>query len=222
MRTAFRPKVEGLEAYRLLAVVMPSPNGPAQSAPTATLTLTTDKTSYSAGDPVHMTLTETNNTTQRITFTDGPSADGFYVTQNGATVWRSNAGFQPMFLRLVTLQPGQSLTFSATWDGHSNDAVGNDGPIVTDTFQVHSQVKSGGAKAPPVTITVQPANNASTRTTPVVTTPTTPPVATRTPVFRPITPVARPVPSGPSGSFYGFRPSQWAYRTDLIIGPFGF
>jgi hypothetical protein len=47
-------------------------------------------------------------------------------------------------------------------------------------------------------------------------------VTTATPVFRPITPVARPVPAGPGGSIYGFNPSQWAFRTGLISGPIGF
>jgi hypothetical protein len=155
MRPRFRPTIEPLEAQTLPSGVLPAV-APVSPAP-VTLTLTTDKAEYQSGQPVHMTLTETNTSGHQVTITDGPSVDGFYVTQKGATVWRSNAGAQPMFLRVVDLLPGQSYTLSATWDGHSNDPSGSDGPLLTGTFQVHSQVSFNGAEAPPVTVTIQPA-----------------------------------------------------------------
>src|SRR5207302_3126647 len=58
MRPKFRPGVEQLEAQTL-----PSGLLPAVATPTpvpVTLALTTDQAVYQAGQPVHMTLTETN------------------------------------------------------------------------------------------------------------------------------------------------------------------
>jgi Intracellular proteinase inhibitor len=79
------------------------------------MTLMTDQSSYKLGNPVKMTFTETNTGTQAVQIAVGPSIDGFIIKKNGSPIWRSNSGIQPMFLRLQTLQPGQSLTFSATW-----------------------------------------------------------------------------------------------------------
>ncbi|MGD0044562.1 MAG: hypothetical protein ABSE84_29855, partial [Isosphaeraceae bacterium] len=50
----------------------------------------------------------------------GPSLAGFFVTHNGRGVWASNTGVQPMFILMRTLEPGQSITQSATWNGQSN------------------------------------------------------------------------------------------------------
>jgi hypothetical protein len=90
--------------------------------------LTTDRAFYHAGQTVRMTLTETNITTHPVAVSVGPSIDGFSITHNGAVVYRSNGGMQPMFIMLRTLQPGQSLTLTATWK-----AVGS------GTFVVHNQ-----------------------------------------------------------------------------------
>jgi hypothetical protein len=105
-----------------------------------TMTLTTNQSSYKLGNPVKMTFTETNTSTHAVQVTVGPSIDGFIIKKNGSAVWRSNSGIQPMFLMLKTLQPGQSLTFSATWTAN---AMG--------TFTVvHESAQSG----PSVTFTV--------------------------------------------------------------------
>jgi hypothetical protein len=71
-----RPRVEGLENKALLSGL--------------SVSLTTDKSSYQAGQPISMTLTETNMSNQPITVEDGPSTDGFFVTHDGVTVWSSN------------------------------------------------------------------------------------------------------------------------------------
>jgi hypothetical protein len=156
MRPRFRPAVERLEAQTLPSGLAPLPA--ALPPPPLTLTLATDRTVYQVGQPVHMTLTETNTTGHDVSFADGPSIDGFYVTSGtGATVWRSNAGIQPLFVRLVVLHPGQSYTLQATWDGHPNDPWGNEqtGVTPTGTFQVHTQVSPS---ARPATFTIQSAS----------------------------------------------------------------
>ncbi len=186
MRVKYRPRVERLESYELMTGMMVAPVSVAPAAVTAspiTLTLTTDQSSYSVGQPVHMTLTETNTSSQTVQITDGPSIDGFSVSQNGTTIWRSNAGMQPMFLREVTLNPGQSLTLTATWDGHPNNTpTGTESSATpTGTFQVSSQVSQDGATAAPVTITIGAASTPTPTATPtpkITSTPTPTPTVT--------------------------------------------
>jgi hypothetical protein len=110
--------------------------------------LATDHQVYRRGQPVVMTLTETNTSNHAVTVALGPSNDGFSVTQNGREVWASNTGPQPLFLVLKTLKAGASFTLSATWNGHSNV-----GPASTPggALVVHSQV----AGAAPVAIQIQ-------------------------------------------------------------------
>ena len=110
--------------------------------------LATDHQVYRRGQPVVMTLTETNTSNHTVNVALGPSTDGFSVTQNGREVWASNTGPQPLFIVLKTLQPGESFTLSATWNGHSNLGPASTPP---GALAVHSQV----AGAAPVTIQIQ-------------------------------------------------------------------
>lgn len=146
MRRAFHPNVEGLESHTLLSGLGVS------------LTLTTDQATYTAGQPVHMTLTETNTTDHEINIVDAPSSHGFLVRQNGAVVWQSNNWIEPMYARLVTLAPGQSFTLQATWDGHPSLPMGGEdtGKTVTGALQVDSQVRQDGAAPTPINIDVVP------------------------------------------------------------------
>jgi hypothetical protein len=90
--------------------------------------MTSNQSVYQVGQPIQLTFTETNVSGQPIAIDDGPSIDGFAVMQDGKTIWRSNAGVTPLYLRLVTLQPGQALTLTSTWNG-----VPNIGPATTST-----------------------------------------------------------------------------------------
>ncbi len=110
--------------------------------------LSTDQQVYRRGQPVVITLTETNTSQHAITVYSGPSTDGFFVTHNGRKVWASNVGPQPMFILVRTLAPGQSITQSVTWNGQSNI-----GPASTPTghLLVGSQVEG----AQPVTIQIR-------------------------------------------------------------------
>ena len=78
-----------------------------------TYSVTTDKSVYQVGQPVVMKFSETNNTDQPVTVTDGPSIDGFNVAAGGTTIWQSNSGANPQYVVQNTLQPGQSLTETA-------------------------------------------------------------------------------------------------------------
>jgi hypothetical protein len=111
--------------------------------------LATDQQVYRQGQPVVVTLTETNTSHRTVEVALGPSTDGFYVTQNGAEVWTSNKGPQPLFLMVKRIKPGASLRLSATWNGHTN--IGSPSSP-TGTFVVHSQIPG----AAPVTIQIVP------------------------------------------------------------------
>ena len=125
-----RPRVEGLEQRALLSDL--------------TISLTTDKPVYQPGQPIQFTFTETNNSNHPVNTGDGPSVDGFLVSENGPLVWQSNAGINPLFVRLITLQPGQSFTLKSTWNGVPNQ----DSPILAGgTFSVTNQLAPGGASA---------------------------------------------------------------------------
>ena len=123
MRKPFTPLVEHLEPHTLLSALAPiSTLGPHAEVAASTLktSITTDKAVYQVGQPVHLALSITNTGTRTVTFVDGPSVDGFVISTGGKAIWQSNAGAQPMFLRLVTLAPGASFTLHATWDGQQN------------------------------------------------------------------------------------------------------
>ena len=125
------------------------------------VSLTTNASSYQVGQSVQITFTETNDTSRPLTIAEGPSNDGFVIRQNGRTIWRSNAGINPMFLVADTLQPGQSLTLSGTWDGipnvGSSTRAGLTGtfvvsdqlnPTASATFQINSSSSAPSPTAP--------------------------------------------------------------------------
>jgi hypothetical protein len=117
--------LETLEGKVVLAAIATpvAPVSPPMIAPLSqglVVKLSTNHKVYQQGQRVVMTLTETNTGQHDITVQSGPSFGGFFVTHNGRRVWTSNAGVQPMFILIRTLEPGQSIRQSATWNGQSN------------------------------------------------------------------------------------------------------
>jgi hypothetical protein len=117
----------------------------AQDEMALAVSLTTDHSVYHRGQPVVITLTETNISSHDLTVL-GPIIDGrFSITHNGAPVWISNKGPLPLFpIAPETLKPGQSITLQATWNGRSNV-----GPPTepTGVFVVHSALIPDGPTA---------------------------------------------------------------------------
>ena len=114
-----------------------SPPVPAAAIPGLVVRLTTDHRVYRAGQPVVMTLTETNTSQTAINIVEGPSTSGFFAVRARRKVWASNGGIQPMFVVSQTLQPGQSITMSATWNGRSDLGLGG---LVSGRVIVGSQI----------------------------------------------------------------------------------
>ena len=126
-----RPRVEVLEGRALLSALA--------------MTLTTDKAVYQAGDPITMTFTETNDSSQPVDTVGVAPNDGFDVAENGKVVWESNAGAVPMVISMITLQPGQSHTLTATWDGVPS--TGGPPVLAGGSFTVTNGLDPKGASA---------------------------------------------------------------------------
>jgi hypothetical protein len=105
MARKFRLSVEDLERRWLLSGIAYS--------------LTTDHSVYHAGQPIQIAFTETNTGTQPVTVSVSPT--DFTVSEQSPTfngpVWESNPGNDGQPPTSMTLQPGQSVTQTATWDG---------------------------------------------------------------------------------------------------------
>ena len=107
-------------------------------------TLTTNQSTYQAGQPIQITLTGTNTTNQTIQTIAGPDLDNFVVTENGVAIWDSELVELPLAY-LATLQPGQSLTETATWDGVPN--LGRSSGLAGGSFTVTNAALSSPLSA---------------------------------------------------------------------------
>jgi hypothetical protein len=150
-REALSASLAGASLVPPALVTFPPVPPPPQDKMELAVSLTTDHSVYHRGQPVVITLTETNISSHDLTVL-GPIIDGrFSITHNGAPVWISNKGPLPLFpIAPETLKPGQSITLQATWDGRSNV-----GPPTepTGVFVVHSALIPDG---PTATFTILP------------------------------------------------------------------
>jgi len=145
MRGSRKLVLELLEGRALLSAVplpvaLASPPSFADVNQGLVIKLTTNQRVYRVGQPVMMTLTETNMSQHDINVFLGPGSNGFVATRDGRKVWASNAGIQPMFLVSRTVRPGESITLRATWNGHSNLGPASK---VSGHVQIGSQVQGG-------------------------------------------------------------------------------
>ena len=82
-------------------------------------TIVTDRRTYSRGETVNITLVKTNVTSEprSLFYTTSQRFDFEAVRADGSVVWRWSQGrFFTQQTATVTLQPGQSQVFTATWD----------------------------------------------------------------------------------------------------------
>jgi hypothetical protein len=129
MRQHLSPSIESLETRSLLshsslpsvhsAVRTDANLGTGTIASPVEVGLTTNQATYTPGQIVKMTFTETNATGQNLLVPIGPTIDGFTITNGSKTIWKSNAGIQPDFIELEKLAPGKSITLTADWTASS-------------------------------------------------------------------------------------------------------
>ena len=85
-------------------------------------TLTTDQPVYQVGQTIQISFTETNTGKQPVTVDVSPT--DFTVSQNSDAIWQSDPGNASKPPTKETLQPGQSVQQTATWDGTTSYAIG--------------------------------------------------------------------------------------------------
>jgi hypothetical protein len=168
--------------------VMSNPNAPGKMASfqiTNPLvpSISTDHSVYQVGQPIEFTSTLTNTSTQPITIgtAQGPGP-GIDVTENGTIIWSSASTGGGSSPSTETIQPGQSITLSATWDGLATSGVVAPVPVTgafvvsvagnpfwpTTSFQIVNAVSYGISvdhtsyqAGQPITITFTETNTAS-------------------------------------------------------------
>jgi Domain of unknown function (DUF4214) len=182
MNRRTRPMVEALEGKALLSGL--------------TETITTDRSIYEPDQPVHLTLTFSNETGQPVM--SSLSDDGFIISSNGVTIWNENEGLTfPGFSPPIqyTLQPGQSFTLTATWNGVPNEAAAVPNGLLM--IQVESQWFLDPS-SPMATVTIAPG----------------PPAPEYSPTL-PLTPYIGFSPSSPSGPAFAEIQVARLYQTVL-------
>ena len=92
-----------------------------------TYSLTTDQPTYQVGQSIQITFTETNTSTQPVTVSVAPT--DFSVSQGSYAVWQSDPDNANQPPTSETLQPGQSLTQTASWDGTTPDSFDSSGTV---------------------------------------------------------------------------------------------
>jgi len=218
MRHQLRPKFDGLEDKTLLSSFAAGVSVHANAhlaevrrdveSPGISASLTTSQTTANPGQVVQINLALTNTSNHSVTIALGPSVDGFYATQNGKVVWRSNNGLEPEFIVRRTLQPGQSITLSADWTVPTS---------LTGTFVVHNQLFPTGPTAT-ITVTTAPVQPAPVSPTPVSPSPGRPSPVSPTPVLPgPIAPIPTPTPQ--SSAVTSPNPTPPTPIQPIIPGP---
>ncbi len=116
--------------------------------------VTTDQTEYNLGQPVNLTFTETNDGDQPVAIVTGSA--GFEITQNGTAIWNPYYDAPPpTWPTWSTLQPGQSYSQTATWNGlpGSGQLSSLAAPLtVSDDFDPNADTATFQYVAPPTTV----------------------------------------------------------------------
>jgi hypothetical protein len=91
--------------------------------------LTTDQSAYQVGKPIKITFTEKNTGDQPVTVYVSPT--DFTVSEHGSPIWKSNPANDGQPPTAITLQSGQSVSQTATWDGTIAETADQDGTTMT-------------------------------------------------------------------------------------------
>ena len=146
-RHAFRPSPERLETHLLLTAAtagLPVPGPP------ITETLTTNRTIYKVGQPIEITLTETNTTKNPVTLSNIANVDGFTATRSFKIVWTQAAPSRRA--HSSTLRPGETRKIRVVWNGRPNVASARSTPA-TGTFEIDNTLANNS-----VAIAIDPAH----------------------------------------------------------------
>ena len=145
------------------------PKNSAQTLPTAggvngqfglKLTMTLEKTEYSLGEPINITLTITNIGNQTVNFSLAPSNWDFLVYNNtNDTVfeWLKSGRAFPMWVENVPLDPGMSLAEIFTWPQTFwiwNTTGVSGGMVSPGTYYIVGQYSAYSLQTTPIQVTI--------------------------------------------------------------------
>ena len=142
MHHAFRPSAERLEVHVLLSALAPTATSGFSGSPIVE-TLTTDKTVYKIGQPIKITLTETNTTNANVVSPKMTERGGFTASRKFKNVWESRQA-KPTAAPF-TLQPGETHTVTVTWNGRPNVGSLSHSAHLTGTFQIDNALANNSA-----------------------------------------------------------------------------
>jgi hypothetical protein len=147
---------------------IPTQTPPSTSPPTSSqatlangsleLTLSVEKTVYSVGEPVNITLAITNISDQKVDFTHTGMDFDFIVTNGTGNViyqWSIGRAF-PLFVMIEPLQPGENVTATYVWPQTCNSNPSTVGASVSPgTYYIVGKSNSiYGLETDPVQITI--------------------------------------------------------------------
>ncbi len=169
----------------------PTPNVASGESGDLQLTMTTDKTTYSLGEPVNLTMTITNISTQTISFTHSGYDFDFQVTNdtnNQIYQWSNFKAF-PDIITITQLQPGENISANFTWLQTCNFDLSVQGdPVSPGTYNIIGQSSQTYAiQTTPIQITIQGASTSTPTPTPNPTS-TPSPLSSSTPTSSPSVP----------------------------------
>ena len=147
---AFRPSAEPLEPLIVLSSIAPAPASAVSGSPIVE-TLTTDKPVYKVGQPIKITLTATNTTSANVVLPTMTQVGGFTVSRDFKNVWKSRPGRRAA--TSISLQPGQTQTYTITWNGHPNVGSLSRSATLTGTVQIDNTLANNT-----VSVAIDPAH----------------------------------------------------------------
>jgi hypothetical protein len=120
------------------------------------LTMTVEKTDYSLGEPINVTLTVTNISNQTIDFLYGASSFDFLVYNNNGFVYQwSSFRIFPMFVVNRPLGPGENITNVLTWPQTCNVTESSQGfPVAPGAYYLLGEIPSYGLQTGPIEVNV--------------------------------------------------------------------
>jgi len=122
------------------------------------LTMTLEKTVYSLGEPINVTLAVTNISNQTINFAYAAWTFDFLVSNDTGSVYQwSSFRIFPLFIINWPLDIGENITKVLVWPQTCNVTAWSQGiPVSPGTYYIVGQVPSYGLETTPIQIVIAP------------------------------------------------------------------
>jgi hypothetical protein len=120
------------------------------------LTMTLEKTVYSLGEPINVTLAVTNVSNQTFNFAYAAWTFDFLVYNDTNFIYQwSSYRVIPMFIMNWPLDPGENITNVLVWPQTCNVTAASEGiPVSPGTYYIVGQVPSYGLETTPIRVII--------------------------------------------------------------------